>query len=187
MPPPKSQIPPVRMRIERELPIWPTEKYRQNGTHPHHRRRLSSSIPIDDLARLPGNTDVSGLISRKLWIRNIDGGGIVIRTWSTVLRRKSADFPENTSPNLPISPMENSLCRRCRVLAGPCNHRRVKFLQLRCASKRNCQFGQQRSAGKTAHVIPIGERSPVPLRSSIWRNRREIGGIGSYCLVSCLF
>ena len=115
------------MRIETELPIWPTEKYRQNGTHLHYRRTLSSSIPIDDLARLPGNTEVSGLISRKLWIRNIDGGGIVIRTWSTVLRRKSADFPENTSPNLPISPMENSLCRRCRVLGGSCDRRRVKF------------------------------------------------------------
>jgi hypothetical protein len=173
MPLPESQIPPVTSRIETELPVWPTEKYRQNGTHLHYRRKLSSSIPIDDLARLPGNSDLSGLISRKLWIRKIDGGGTVIRTGSTILRRKSADFPENTSPHLAISPTENSLCRRCRVLAGPCNHHRVKFLQLRCASKRNCQFGQQRSAGKAAHIRTIGEHSPVPFRSRIWRNCRE--------------
>ena len=62
------------------LPVWPTEKYRQNGTHLHYRRKLSSSIPIDDLARLPGNPEVSGLISRELWILKIDGGEGGIRT-----------------------------------------------------------------------------------------------------------
>jgi hypothetical protein len=62
------------MRIETELPVWPTEKYRQNGTHVHYPRMLSSSFPIDDLGKLPGNTEVSAIISRKLWIRRIDGG-----------------------------------------------------------------------------------------------------------------
>ena len=41
----------------------------------HYRRTLSRSIPIDDLGKLPGNTGLSGCISRKLWIRRIDGGG----------------------------------------------------------------------------------------------------------------
>jgi len=69
----------LRCASETELPFWPTEKYRQNGTHLHYRRRFSSSTPIEDLAELPGNTEVSERISRKLWIRKIDGrGGIPI-------------------------------------------------------------------------------------------------------------
>ncbi len=35
------------------------------------------------------------------------------------------------------------------------------------APPRTCQFGQQRSAGKTAHMARAGERSPVPSRSGI--------------------
>jgi len=37
----------------------------------------------------------------------------------------------------------------------------------------SCQFGQQRSTGKTAHTCIIGESSPVPFRSTIWRDCRE--------------
>jgi hypothetical protein len=74
MPPPESQIPQATMRIETELPVWPTEKSRQNGVHLHYWRMLSSSIPIEDLAKLPGNTKTLGLISRKLLIIRIDGG-----------------------------------------------------------------------------------------------------------------
>jgi hypothetical protein len=98
MSPPKSQIPPVRMRIETELPVWPTEKYRQNGTHLHYRRRLSSSIPIDDLAKLPGNTEELGLISSKLLIIKIDGGGRSLER--TVL---PMHFPANREINREIA------------------------------------------------------------------------------------
>src|SRR5260370_22080957 len=76
MPPPESQIPQGTMRIETELPVWPTEKSRQNGVHLHYWRMLSSSIPIEDLAKLPGNTKTLGLISRKLLIIRIDGGNM---------------------------------------------------------------------------------------------------------------
>ena len=72
------------MRLETELPVWPTEKYRQNGLHLHYRRRLSSSIPIEDLAKLPGKTEVLGPISRKLLILDIDGGRGGIRTPDTL-------------------------------------------------------------------------------------------------------
>jgi hypothetical protein len=78
------------MRIETELPVWPTEKYQQNGTHLHYRRRLSSSISIDDLARLPGNTEESGFNSRKEWIRRIDGGGCSLERTALLLH-----FPAN--------------------------------------------------------------------------------------------
>jgi hypothetical protein len=60
---PQSQVSPVKMRIETELPIWPTEKCRQSGAHPHYRRTLSSSIPIEDLAKLPGNSEVLGVFA----------------------------------------------------------------------------------------------------------------------------
>jgi formylmethanofuran dehydrogenase subunit E len=41
----------------------------------------------------------------------LDGGPQIIRTGNTILRRKSADFPENSSPHLAISPTENGhLC-----------------------------------------------------------------------------
>jgi hypothetical protein len=62
------------MRIETELPIWPTEKCRQNGARHTYRRTLSSSIAIEDLATLPGNTNKLRLISLKLLIIKLDGG-----------------------------------------------------------------------------------------------------------------
>ena len=81
---PLSQVSPCATRIETELPVWPTEKCRQNGAHRIYRRTLSNSISIDDLARLPGNTEVSGFNSRKEWIRRIDGGRGGIRTPDTL-------------------------------------------------------------------------------------------------------
>ena len=104
---PQSQVSPVTTRIETELPIWPTEKYRQNDVHLHCWRMLSSSIPIDDLARLPGNTEVSGRISRKLWIRNIDGGGGSLERTALLLHfpanreinREIAEFSPKLEPN----------------------------------------------------------------------------------------
>jgi hypothetical protein len=78
---PQSQVSPVTMRIETELPIWPTEKCRQNGAYPIYRRALSSSIAIEDLATLPGSSKMLGLLSRKLLIIKLDGGrgGILYR------------------------------------------------------------------------------------------------------------
>jgi len=56
----QGQIFPLSMRIETELPVWPTEKCRQNGAHLHYRRTISSSMLIEDLAKLPGNSGVLG-------------------------------------------------------------------------------------------------------------------------------
>jgi hypothetical protein len=78
------------MRIETELPIWPTEKCRQNGAHLNYRRTLSSSIPIEDVAKLPGNSEVLGASLRKLLILKIDGG-------------------RGGSPRLPLYPLYLSL------------------------------------------------------------------------------
>jgi hypothetical protein len=55
--------------------------------------------------------------------------------------------------------MENSLCRRCRVLAGSCNPRRVKFLQLRCASKRNAEYRVLLKNGKAVKTEPTGAKT----------------------------
>ena len=70
----QSQVSPCATRIETELPIWPTEKRRQNGAHPFYRRTLSSSIATEDLATLPGNRPKLRHISRKLLILKVDGG-----------------------------------------------------------------------------------------------------------------
>ena len=80
----RVQISPVTMRIETELPVWPTEKCRQNGAHRIYRRTLSSSIAVEDLATLPGNTKKLGPISRKLLILKLDGGRGGIRTPDTL-------------------------------------------------------------------------------------------------------
>ena len=71
---PQRQVSPVTMRIETELPIWPTETCRQNGAHPIYQRALSSSIAIEDLATLPGNTKKLDLSCSKLLILKLDGG-----------------------------------------------------------------------------------------------------------------
>jgi hypothetical protein len=56
----QGQIFPLSMRIKTELPVWPTEMCRQNGAHLHYRRTISSSMLIEDLAKLPGNSGVLG-------------------------------------------------------------------------------------------------------------------------------
>jgi hypothetical protein len=56
----QGQISALSLRIETELPVRPTEKCRQNGAHLHHRRTISSSLLIEDLAKLPGNSGVLG-------------------------------------------------------------------------------------------------------------------------------
>lgn len=75
MKPTQLQICPVKIRIETELPIRPTEKCRHSGAHPIYRRTLSSSIAIEDLATLPGSSEMLGLLSRKLLLIKLDGGG----------------------------------------------------------------------------------------------------------------
>jgi hypothetical protein len=54
MPSPKSQISPVRLRIERELPKWRSEKAAETATDQRSRRTLSISIAMGNLAKLRG-------------------------------------------------------------------------------------------------------------------------------------
>jgi hypothetical protein len=51
---PKSQISPVRLRIERELPKLRSEKAAETATDQHSRRTLSISIAMGNLAKLRG-------------------------------------------------------------------------------------------------------------------------------------
>jgi hypothetical protein len=81
---PQSQVAPVTMRIETELPVRPTEKCRQNGAHPIYRRTLSSSVAMEDLATLPGSSEMLGSHQAKLLIINVDGGRGGIRTPDTL-------------------------------------------------------------------------------------------------------
>jgi hypothetical protein len=51
---PKSQISPVRLRIERELPKLRSEKAAETATDQRSRRTLSISIAMGNLAKLRG-------------------------------------------------------------------------------------------------------------------------------------
>jgi hypothetical protein len=111
----QGQISPLSMRIETELPVWPTEKCRQNGAHLHYRRTISSSMLIEDLAKLPGNSGCWGDSSRKLLIINILGGEGGIRTpdtlsgmpvFKTGAINRSATSPRSAGYLLIVRPVE---------------------------------------------------------------------------------
>jgi hypothetical protein len=57
---PISQIFQVPYVLVTELPNTRREKWRQIGAHRLRRRTLSSSMLIEDLAKLPGNSEVLG-------------------------------------------------------------------------------------------------------------------------------
>jgi hypothetical protein len=99
---PQSQVARVTMRIETELPVRPTEKCRQNGAHPIYRRTLSSSVAIEDLATLPGSSEMLGPDHAKLLIIKLDGGEGGIRTPGTIAG--TSDF-ESGALNRALPPL----------------------------------------------------------------------------------
>jgi hypothetical protein len=79
----------------------------------------------------------------------------------------------------------NSLFETAAASSGPehASRRKVKSLPFHTATKGNCLNCHQRSADKTAHIAPAGERSPFPLRSGILQ---ICGEIQRYCrFASC--